>query len=251
MSWLFGVALLGLASGLMIGCIGIGGVILAPSLWFFAGTPIQVAISAATFAYLLSGIVGTTVFAREKSIDWPMVWWLCLGAAPTAFLGGLTVQAADPRILQGGIGLLALGSGINALWPQQIEKKRESLSINKTLLVPIGAVVGFFSAISGTGGPMILVPILILMNLPVLLAVGLSQAIQLPIATAGTFGNLVHGRLDWSLAGTLAVVLTLGSWLGAKIAHRIPRKLMHRLVSVVLLVVGGLMLTSIVYRLEY
>jgi len=224
MSWLFGVALLGLASGLMIGCIGIGGVILAPSLWFFAGTPIQVAISAATFAYLLSGIVGTTVFAREKSIDWPMVWWLCLGAAPTAFLGGLTVQAADPRILQGGIGLLALGSGINALWPQQTEKKRESL---------------------------ILVPILILMNLPVLLAVGLSQAIQLPIATAGTFGNLVHGRLDWSLAGTLAVVLTLGSWLGAKIAHRIPRKLMHRLVSVVLLVVGGLMLTSIIYRLGY
>jgi len=46
-------------------------------------------------------------------------------------------------------------------------------------------------------------------------------------------------------------VLTFGSWLGAKIAHRIPRKLMHRLVSVVLLVVGGLMLTSIIYRLEY
>ncbi len=251
MAWLAGIALLGLFSGLMIGCIGVGGVILVPSLWFFAGTPLPIGISAATFAYILSGLVGTTVFAREKSIDWPMVAWLCLGAAPTAFLGGLTVQSADPRILQACIGILTLGSGVNALWPKNPEKHRERLHVSRALLLPVGAVVGFFSALSGTGGPMILVPILIMMNLPVLLAVGLSQAIQLPIATAGTFGNLMHGQLDWSLGATLAVALTFGSWVGATIAHRVPRKFLYRFVAVVLLAVGLAMLASIVYRLEH
>jgi hypothetical protein len=49
------IALLGALSGLMIGCIGIGGVILVPALVFLAGIPIQIAIPAAMFAYILSG----------------------------------------------------------------------------------------------------------------------------------------------------------------------------------------------------
>jgi len=51
------IALLGMLSGLMIGCIGIGGVILVPALVFLAGTAIQIAIPAAMFAYILSGLV--------------------------------------------------------------------------------------------------------------------------------------------------------------------------------------------------
>ena len=40
------IALLGTVSGLMIGCIGIGGVILVPALVFLVGIPIQIAIPA-------------------------------------------------------------------------------------------------------------------------------------------------------------------------------------------------------------
>ncbi len=97
---------------------------------------------------------------------------------------------------------------------------------------------------------MILVPLLVLMNLPVLTAVGLSQAIQLPIATAGTLGNLLQGQFDLKLGGILAVVLTVGSLVGAKVAHIIPHMLMRRFVAVVLLLVGLFMLSSMIYRLE-
>jgi uncharacterized membrane protein YfcA len=51
------IALLGALSGLMIGCIGIGGVILVPALVFLADIPIQIAIPAAMFAYILSGLL--------------------------------------------------------------------------------------------------------------------------------------------------------------------------------------------------
>jgi uncharacterized protein len=64
------IALLGSLSGLMIGCIGIGGVILVPALVFVAGIAIQIAIPAAMFAYILSGLVASYVFARNRSIDW-------------------------------------------------------------------------------------------------------------------------------------------------------------------------------------
>ncbi len=60
------IALLGMISGLMIGCIGIGGVILVPALVFLAGITIQVAIPAAMMSYILSGLVATTVFAKTQ-----------------------------------------------------------------------------------------------------------------------------------------------------------------------------------------
>ena len=44
---LVGIAVLGTVSGLMIGCIGIGGVILVPALVFLAGIAIHNAIPAA------------------------------------------------------------------------------------------------------------------------------------------------------------------------------------------------------------
>ena len=68
-----------------------------------------------------------------------------------------------------------------------------------------------------------LVPILISMSVPVLTAVGLSQAIQLPVAIAATFGNALYGQVDLAFGGILAASLTVGSWCGAKLAHVVPR----------------------------
>src|SRR6516164_6814206 len=63
----------------MIGCIGIGGVILVPALVFVAGIAIQIAIPAAMFAYILSGLVASYAFACNRSIDWRMASWSFLG----------------------------------------------------------------------------------------------------------------------------------------------------------------------------
>ena len=95
-----------------------------------------------------------------------------------------------------------------------------------------------------------LVPIFISMScLPVLVAVGLSQVIQLPVAIVATFGNLLYGQLDLELVGVLAVSLTMGSWYGAKLAHAVPRTTLRRIVSVVLVVVGAFILGNVIWRL--
>ncbi len=231
-------SLLGLVSGLSIGCVGVGGVILVPSLFFLLNVPVHTAIPAAMMAYILSGIVGTTVFARNRSIDWRMAGWLCLGAAPTAFLGAWTVHAVNSKVLQLCIGAVTLFSGANALWTRRASNSAEGFKLVRKFLAPIGGATGFLSALSGTGGPLVLVPLLISMRVPVLTTVGLSQAIQLPIAFAATFGNVLYGKLDIALGSTLAVALTVGSWFGAKLAHSVPRATMQRVVAIVLVLVG-------------
>lgn len=248
LSELVWIVLLGIVSGLMIGCIGIGGVILVPALVFLADVPIQVSIPAAMLAYILSGLVATAVFAHNKSIRWPMAAWLCLGATPTAFAGAWAVSVVNPRLLEAGLGLLTFFSGVNALRSQDADGTVEHPVSNNSLLA-VGAVTGFLSSISGTGGPLVLVPVAISMSVPVLVAVGLSQVIQLPVAIAATIGNALYGQIDLVLGGVLAGSLTIGSWYGAKLAHVVPRATLRRIVSVVLAVVGTFILLNVVWRL--
>jgi uncharacterized membrane protein YfcA len=248
LSELVWIVLLGLVSGLMIGCIGIGGVILVPALVFIADVPIQISIPAAMLAYILSGLVATAVFAHNKSIRWSMAAWLCLGATPTAFAGAWAVSVVNPRLLEACLGLLTFFSGINALRTQAADGTVEHSVSNNSLLV-VGAVTGFLSSISGTGGPLVLVPVAISMSIPVLVAVGLSQVIQLPVAIAATIGNALYGQIDLILGGVLAASLTVGSWYGAKLAHVVPRATLRRIVSVVLVVVGTFILLNVIWRL--
>ena len=241
------IVLLGTISGLMIGCIGIGGVILVPALVFLAGIPIKVAIPAALLAYILSGLVATIVFASHKSIRWGMAISLCIGATPAAFAGAWAVSAFNQPLLEVCLGLLTFLSGLNSLRTQKVTGVDTKVS-NGTLLA-VGGVTGFLSSLTGTGGPLVLVPIMISMSVPVLTAVGLSQAIQLPVAVAATLGNVLYGKLDLTLGGVLAVGLTVGSWFGAKLAHVVPRTLLRRIVSVVLLMIGAFILIDVGWRL--
>jgi uncharacterized protein len=247
-SELIWIVLLGIASGLMIGCIGVGGVILVPGLVFLAGVPIQISIPAAMLAYILSGLVATAVFAHNKSIRWSMAAWLCLGATPTAFAGAWAVSVINPRLLEACLGLLTFLSGLTALRSQNADEAPERAVSNKGLLA-VGAVTGFLSSITGTGGPLVLVPLAISISVPVLVAVGLSQVIQLPVAIAATIGNALYGQIDLVLGAVLAAALTIGSWYGAKLAHVVPRRTLRRVVAVVLTVIGTFILVSILWRL--
>ncbi len=242
------IALLGTLSGLMIGCIGIGGVILVPALVFLAGLAIQIAIPAAMFAYILSGLVATFVFARNKSIDWRMASSLCIGGTPAAFAGAWAVSIFDGRVLAGGLGLLTLLSGLNSL-RLRIHADTDRARLSHGVLLLTGVVTGFLSSVTGTGGPLLLVPILLSMRLGVLASVGLSQIFQLPIAIAATAGNIIYGKLDFRLGVILAASLSGGSWFGAKLAHAVPRAALRGVVSSALVVIGLFILANVGWRL--
>jgi uncharacterized membrane protein YfcA len=243
---LLAVAAVGTTSGLLIGCVGIGGVIVVPCLTYLGDVPIRTAIASAMLGYVLTGAVGTFVYARKRSIRWGMAAALCAGAAPAALVGALFSNVAPGAVLELAIGLLTAGSGLYSLFgpaPEAVER-----TLPRPRLAVIGAMTGFASAITGTGGPLVLVPLLMWFNLPVLTAIGLSQAIQLPISVLASVGNLAYGAPEILLSITLAVTLTVGTWAGARLAHALAREALQRIVSIVLVVVGGLIVAKIVHR---
>lgn len=236
---------LGMSAGVLIGCVGIGGVILVPALVYLANVPIHVAIAAAMFAFLLSGAVGTLVFARSNSIRWDMTAWMWLGAMPAAFIGALAANAIPGSMIEFVVGALTAVSGVHSLLGQSAVEPADGGIISKPILADIGAVTGFTSALTGTGGPLVLIPILVWLNMPVLAAIGLAQAIQLPIAALATGGNIVAGTLDPVLGSILGFGIVFGTWSGAKLAHVLPRATLKAFVSALLVVVGGMILIKL------
>ena len=223
----------------MMGSTGIGGLLLAPAINVVAGTPIHHAIPACMAAYVFSGLVGTAVFARSGSIRWRDLVPLAVGAGPAAFLGAVVLTRIPSAAIQVLIAALAVVSGLHAVrgghGPMRPER---TLSAGGLLLV--GAVTGFGSAITGTGGPLILLPILLLSGVRVLAAIGLVQAIQIPISLLATAGNLLYGHVDLALAVPLALTIVVGVAIGAAIAHRVPTRGLRTGVGVILVAAGAI-----------
>lgn len=246
------IALIGicLVVGLLIGAVGIGGVLLVPSLSLIAGVSVHEAIPACMLSYLATGAVGAAVFARRGSIQWKMVLWVCIGAVPAAYLGASSLLAIPATVIKLLIAGMMILAGVDALRTSsrktQIEEGQGRGDLRRTSLIAIGFITGFGSAITGTGGPLILVPLTLYLGLPVLTAVGLSQAIQIPIATFASIGNWMQGNLNIELGIAIALSMVIGSFAGATVVHHVPSDVIKKTVAVLLIVVGVIIAAKVI-----
>lgn len=239
------ISLLALVAGALIGIVGIGGVLLVPALSLI-GVPVHAAVAAALAAYVLSGGVAALVYARSGAIAWRSALWLGLGAAPGAGLGAALAHRAGSAVLTALIALGVLFAGARALARGRRAAAAERRLPAPPALLAIGAAIGIGSALTGTSGPVLLMPPLIWLDVPLLTAIGLAQAIQVPIALVATAANLAFGLVDPVLASLLGAGTLVGAFLGARAAHGLPVAALTRLVGGVLLAVGALLLARLV-----
>jgi uncharacterized membrane protein YfcA len=243
---LLGYAVLGLGAGTLIGCVGIGGVIVVPALVYLAGLPVPTAIAAAMGAFVVSGAIGLYAYAKAGSIRWSEAAWASLGALPCAFAGALAVPSVPAPWLELAIGVLASGTGLYVLAERRARRAERARLPGAPALTGIGAAAGVVSALTGTGGPLAILPALLALGAPTLAALGVAQAIQLPIAAAATAGHWLVGSLDLSLTAALAAGIALGTWQGARAAHALPTAKLRTATAVVLVLVGGAILVRLV-----
>lgn len=227
-----------LATGILIGCAGIGGVLLVPALHFFGDLALHQAVSVSMASFMATGLVGTFIYARRGNLLWHWAMPLCMGAVPGAYLGAWLLNLISDDMLSILIGAFVLLSGIYALNGRPKVSTTEARSSSPVALMVIGLACGAGSALTGTGGPLLLMPILIFKKVPLLAAVSLAQVIQIPIATTATIGNLMHGHIDFKAVLVLAILLGIGTYLGAIAAHKLPVRFIEKTVATVLVATG-------------
>ncbi len=233
-----GLALLVLAIvvGVLIGMVGVGGVLLPPGLVALGDLSANEATATSTWAFVFTGLVGTVAYACRGVVPWGMLAQLSVGVVPGAFLGALVNATLPAAVVMLGLAALTLFVGVQQLLPHAVREARDGLGT--AALVAVGAFVGFGSALTGTGGPVLLVPVLLTLGVAPLRAVAVSQAVQLPVVVAGSAGYLQTGLVDIRLGTVLGCLAALGVAAGAVVATRIPADGLRRIVAVACIAAG-------------
>jgi uncharacterized membrane protein YfcA len=228
-------------AGALIGATGIGGVLVVPVLTQLEGLGVAHAVAASSLAFAFPGLVSLWWLRQppspSESVPRRRLVWLVGGAIVGATLGGWLAHLMPVRALLLGLAVLALGSGLRGLWPPPANP-RPALALGPSVLAMTGLAVGLGSGFTGTGGPVILIPLLILARQPMATTVAAAQIIQLPIALCASAAHAAAGSLDLPLACLIGAVLLGGSLAGQWLGRRLNTRRLQTAVSLMLLGTG-------------
>ncbi len=240
----FAIAVVGLVAGLLVGLTSIGGVLVLPALVLILGMSPHAAIPATMVAFIAPAAIGLLIVHRQGQIDMPAGAALWSGAVPGAFLGAALLPWVPGQALLWAIAAMLAASAWRVLGRRPAMPGDDRWPSAATLGLS-GFVVGVVSALTGTGGPVTLMPLLTWLGAGPRRAVPLCQSIALPIAAFASFGYAVGAHLDWRLVGWLAASTTLGVVLGARAAARVAASALVRLIGAMMAVAAA----SIFFRL--
>ncbi|MEA1959586.1 MAG: sulfite exporter TauE/SafE family protein [Chloroflexota bacterium] len=109
----------------------------------------------------------------------------------------------------------------------------------------IGAGVGLLAGLTGIGGGVFLVPLLVgVLYVSQYKAHGTSLAIIFPMAVAGAITYGVLGYIEWKLVLLLAAGGVVGACLGAKMMTYVPERHLRWLFGFFLICVGFVMVLT-------
>ena len=259
MDWL--LVLGGLGVGVVVGLTGMGGgALMTPMLVIFFGIDPVTAVSSDLVVSLIMKPFGAGVHAKEGTVNYSLVKWLCIGSVPAAFAGVFLLNALGgddvSQLVKKYLGYALLLAATSMVVRHEINRKRGThvaaegaqLSITvkplPTLLIGIvgGLIVGMTSVGSGS-----LIIVLLLLLYPSVAAgqlVGTDLVQAVPLVGAAALGHLLYGDVEFSLAGSLLIGAIPGVLIGARISSRAADHVIRPILVVVLLASGAKLLDA-------
>jgi uncharacterized protein len=227
------IAALGvLMAGLAVGATSIGGVLVVPVLSTLAQVDPERAVAAASLGFAFTGAAAWWFTPRHAADG---SWALGVSALVGSALGAFTLAWLPAGGVRLTVGLIALGSGLYALFGRERSRVHP---LSSMALVLLGGIVGCLSAWSGTGGPVVLLPMLALLGVPSVMGIDAAQRVQLPVALAATAVNFGAGRLDIGLGLGIGVLVLAGWFAGRRLAQRLPVPRLRQGVALALIATG-------------
>lgn len=231
--------------GLFIGTVGVGGVLLIPFLVALGGLGIHAAAATALFTFFFTGLLGSYLFQRRGSISWRLTLPVCGGAAAFGYVGTAAAARIEPRALTMVIAAIIVIAGIYVLLPPREPGRalRDGRAPRDLpVLVAVGAASGFGSGLSGAGGPLFSVPLMVILGFVPLAAVGASQVLQIVAAISGSLASVQDGRIDFAIAAWVTAFELAGVAAGVRLAHAMSATVLRRMAAALCVVVGTFML---------
>jgi uncharacterized membrane protein YfcA len=220
-------------------------VLLIPFLVMLGGLGIHAAAATALFTFLFTGLLGSTLFQRRGSISWRLTLPVCAGALVFGYLGTAAAARIEPRTLTLVIAAIIIVAGIYVFLPPRHPQRtaRDGHGAGDLhALLAVGAASGFGSGLSGAGGPLFSVPMMVILGFAPLAAVGASQVLQIVASVSGSLASLQDGRIHFGLAAWVTGFEIAGVAAGVRVAHAVSALALRRIAAGLCVAVGTFML---------
>jgi len=276
--------LLGLGGlvGFLSGLFGVGGGFLMTPLLIMIGIPPTVAAASDSNQIVAASSSGTYAHARSGSVDFPMGILLLAGGVAGGSAGVWLIRLlraagnADFVItvtyvaMLGGIGAYMFAESLRSMrtvssarvteprpslyarlvrrLPWKIHFRRSGVHLSVLMPLVLGFLVGTLAAVMGVGGGFIMVPVMVyLLRMPMHVVVGTSL-FQILFTCVNV--TILQAKLNHTVDFVLALVLLLGSVVGAQLGALVSKRLnadqLKILMAIIVLVVTVKMLLGLV-----
>jgi len=233
-----------IAIGVSLGLLGSGGSILTvPVLVYLLGQDEKVAIAGSLFVVGSIALAGSLQFLRAGFIDWRNVFIFGVPGMVGTYLGAL-IAAFVPGIVQLSLfAVVMLLASYLMLRPVKLEDVRNEPRAVWKIAID-GLIVGVITGLVGVGGGFLIVPALVLLGgLSMHKAVATSLMIIALKSFSGFYKYLdvleKQGLdLDWQTLMLVTALGIVGSFAGAKMAHRVPQHKLKKGFGLFLIVMG-------------
>ncbi|MBI5100931.1 MAG: sulfite exporter TauE/SafE family protein [Nitrospirae bacterium] len=258
---------LGLAVGLLSGLFGVGGGFLMTPLLIMFGIPSTVAAATDSNQIVAASTSGTYAHWRVGNVDFKMGLYLLIGGFAGGLLGVQAIKVlkatgnADFAIkmtyvlLLGTVGTYMFIESLSSMRKKKVndtvapekesgfsrllkklplQTRFEKSGVTHSLLLPVlfGGFVGVLGAIMGVGGGFLMVPIMVyILRMPMHVVVGTSLFQILFNCIEVTF---LQAYTNHNVDFVLAVLLLLGSTVGAQVGAVFGRRLKGEQLKVIL-----------------
>lgn len=240
--------------GLVVGLTGVGGgSLMTPILIFFFGVKPYMAVGTDLLFAAVTKMGGTLSFARQRIVPWRVVGCLSAGSIPASMLTLAALHEIGPAepqvqsVMTHSLGVALLLTAMAMLYTTwrgqhrplpmpQSEQTQAAQPHQWRLPVLFGSVIGVLVTLTSVGAGAIGVSVLLLLYplLPLPRIVAADIAYAVPLTLVAGLGHASLGSVDWALLAHLLMGSLPGIWLGSRLMHRTPERLVRAMLSVLL-----------------
>lgn len=224
--------------GGLIGMTGIAGFLLPLLYAGYLQMNVTESLALSFFAFLISGVIGAWNYKKEGNLDLAFGIRISVGSFAGAVLGVFLNAMIPEETVKVLLYLVVLLSGISILFRKDgragEEKSKNILEGKTALILVLGVVTGAVCSLSGAGGPVLVMPLLVAAGMEVRTAVGVALFDSIFIAVPAGTGYFLQSDMKALLPALAAagVFHAVGVQAGSKNAGRIPQQVLKKGVAV-------------------
>lgn len=245
------VGLANLVVGSLVGMSGIAGFLLPIIFVGYLGMSLSTSLALSFVSFLTSGIIGSYRYHAKGNLDIKFGLLISIGSFVGAILGVQLNSMIPLETAKLFLYIVVLLSGISILVRKDKEKesKENNLLDNKILILVLGVITGAICSLSGAGGPVLVMPILVSLGMQVRVAVGVSLFDSIFIALPACVGYLTQAKGQPILTLLIISVIcqAIGVFFGTTQATKINVKILKKSVAVFSILIAIYMICTLVF----